>query len=276
MDTRNSIHPDHAKKMTTEELRREFLVTDIMSEGRTTVTYSHIDRVMLGGIVPTDKALSLPSGDLIASEFFLEKRELGVFNIGGPGFIEVGGKKYDMDYRDCLYLGRGEKEVSFQSKDKSKPAKFYYNSTPSFVDLPVKKITIEQARHVNLGSQDKCNLRVINQYIHPEVMESCQLTMGYTVVAENNVWNTMPAHLHERRMEVYFYCDFPEDQVVFHFMGEPTETRHLVMQPEQAAISPSWSIHGGAGTVNYSFIWGMAGENKDFGDMNVIPLTDMK
>jgi len=276
MDTRNSIHPDHAKRMTTDELRREFLVTDIMSEGKTTVTYSHIDRVILGGIVPTDKALSLPSGDLIASEFFLEKRELGVFNIGGPGLIEVSGKKYDVDYRDCLYLGRGEKEVSFQSKDKSNPAKFYYNSTPSFVDLPVKKITIDQARKVNLGSQDKCNVRVINQYIHPEVMDSCQLTMGYTVVAENNVWNTMPAHLHERRMEVYFYCDFPKDQVVFHFMGEPTETRHLIMQPEQAAISPSWSIHGGAGTVNYSFIWGMAGENKDFGDMDVIPLTEMK
>ncbi len=276
MDTRNSIHPDHAKKMTTDELRQEFLVTDIMSEGKTTVTYSHIDRVMLGGIVPTDKALSLPSGDLIASEFFLEKRELGVFNIGGPGLIEVSGKKYDIDYRDCLYIGRGEKEVSFQSKDKSNPAKFYYNSTPSFVDLPVKKITIDQARKVNLGSQDKCNVRVINQYIHPEVMDSCQLTMGYTVVAENNVWNTMPAHLHERRMEVYFYCDFPKDQVVFHFMGEPTETRHLIMQPEQAAISPSWSIHGGAGTVNYSFIWGMAGENKDFGDMDVIPLTEMK
>jgi len=276
MDTRNSIHPDHAKRLTTDELRQEFLVTDIMSEGKTTVTYSHIDRVMLGGIVPTDKALSLPSGDLIASEFFLEKRELGVFNIGGPGLIEVSGKKYDIDYRDCLYIGRGEKEVSFQSKDKSKPAKFYYNSTPSFVDLPVKKITIEQARKVNLGSQDKCNVRVINQYIHPEVMDSCQLTMGYTVVAENNVWNTMPAHLHERRMEVYFYCDFPKDQVVFHFMGEPTETRHLVMQPEQAAISPSWSIHGGAGTVNYSFIWGMAGENKDFGDMDVIPLIEMK
>ncbi|HKK64967.1 MAG TPA: 5-dehydro-4-deoxy-D-glucuronate isomerase [Clostridia bacterium] len=276
MDTRNSIHPDHAKKMTTDELRQEFLVTDIMSEGKTTVTYSHIDRVMLGGIVPTDKALSLPSGDLIASEFFLEKRELGVFNSGGPGLIEVSGKKYDIDYRDCLYIGRGEKEVSFQSKDKSNPAKFYYNSTPSFVDLPVKKITIDQARKVNLGSQDKCNVRVINQYIHPEVMDSCQLTMGYTVVAENNVWNTMPAHLHERRMEVYFYCDFPKDQVVFHFMGEPTETRHLIMQPEQAAISPSWSIHGGAGTVNYSFIWGMAGENKDFGDMDVIPLTEMK
>ena len=276
MDTRNSIHPDHAKRLTTDELRQEFLVTDIMGEGKTTVTYSHIDRVMLGGIVPTDKALSLPSGDLIASEFFLEKRELGVFNIGGPGLIEVSGKKYDIDYRDCLYIGRGEKEVSFQSKDKSNPAKFYYNSTPSFVDLPVKKITMEQARHVNLGSQDKCNVRVINQYIHPEVMDSCQLTMGYTVVAENNVWNTMPAHLHERRMEVYFYCDFPEDQVVFHFMGEPTETRHLIMQPEQAAISPSWSIHGGAGTVNYSFIWGMAGENKDFGDMDVIPLTEMK
>jgi len=163
MDTRNSIHPDHAKKMTTDELRQEFLVTDIMSEGKTTVTYSHIDRVILGGIVPTDKALSLPSGDLIASEFFLEKRELGVFNIGGPGLIEVSGKKYDIDYRDCLYIGRGEKEVSFQSKDKSNPAKFYYNSTPSFVDLPVKKITMEQARHVNLGSQDKCNVRVINQ-----------------------------------------------------------------------------------------------------------------
>jgi len=276
MDTRNSIHPDHAKRLTTDELRQEFLVTDIMSEGKTTVTYSHIDRVMLGGIVPIDQALPLPSGDLIASEFFLEKRELGVFNIGGSGLIEVSGKKYDMDYRDCLYIGRGEKEVSFQSKDKSNPAKFYYNSTPSFVDLPVKKITIEQARKVNLGSQDKCNVRVINQYIHPEVMDSCQLTMGYTVVAENNVWNTMPAHLHERRMEVYFYCDFPKDQVVFHFMGEPTETRHLIMQPEQAAISPSWSIHGGAGTVNYSFIWGMAGENKDFGDMDVIPLTEMK
>ena len=276
MDTRNSIHPEHAKRMTTDELRGEFLITEIMSPGKTTATYSHIDRVIVGGIVPTAKELLLPLGEVVASEFFLEKREIGIFNIGGPGLIEVGGNKYDMEFRDCLYIGRGEQEVSFQSKDKNTPAKFYYNSTPSFVDLPVRKITMEQARKVPLGSQDKCNVRVINQYIHPEVMDSCQLTMGYTVVHENNIWNTMPAHLHERRMEVYFYCDFSADQVVFHFMGEPTETRHLVIQPEQAVLSPSWSIHGGAGTVNYSFIWGMAGENKDFGDMDVIPLTEMK
>ena len=276
MDTRNSIHPEHAKRMTTDELRGEFLITEIMVPGKTTSTYSHIDRVIVGGVVPTDKALSLPAGEVVASEFFLEKREIGIFNIGGAGVIEVAGKKYDMEFRDCLYIGRGEKEVNFSSVDKSTPAKFYYNSTPSFVDLPVRKITMDQARKVPLGSQDKCNERVINQYIHPEVMDSCQLTMGYTVVHENNIWNTMPAHLHERRMEVYFYCDFPEDQVVFHFMGEPTETRHLIMRPEEAALSPSWSIHGGAGTVNYSFIWGMAGENKDFGDMDVIPLTEMK
>ncbi len=276
METRNSIHPEHAQLMTTEELRDEFLVTGIMEAGQVTATYTHIDRVILGGICPVDKALGLPSGDLIASEFFLEKREIGIFNVGGPGIIEVEGSAYDMDFRDCLYIGRGVKKVLLSSKDKTNPAKFYYNSTPSFVDLPVKKITIEMARHVNLGSADKCNVRVINQYIHPEVMESCQLTMGFTVVEKENVWNTMPAHLHERRMEVYFYTDFPEDEVVFHFMGEPQETRHLVVKRDEAVISPSWSIHGGAGTMAYSFIWGMAGENKDFGDMDVIPLVEMK
>ena len=276
METRNSIHPEHAQLMTTEELRDEFLVTGIMEAGQITATYTHIDRVILGGICPVDKTLGLPSGDLIASEFFLEKREIGIFNVGGPGSIEVEGAQFDMDFRDCLYIGRGAKKVLLSSKDKTNPAKFYYNSTPSFVDLPVKKITMEGARHVNLGSADKCNVRIINQYIHPEVMESCQLTMGLTVVEKENVWNTMPAHLHERRMEVYFYTDFPEDEVVFHFMGEPQETRHLVVKRDEAVISPSWSIHGGAGTMAYSFIWGMAGENKDFGDIDVIPLVEMR
>lgn len=276
METRNSIHPEHAKRMTTEELRSEFLVSGIMDPGKVTATYTHIDRVILGGIVPLDTALGLPSGDLVASEFLLEKREIGIFNVGGPGQIEVEGKKYDMDYRDCLYIGRGVKDVALSSRNKAEPARFYYNSTPSFVDLPIKKITLEGARKVNLGSADKSSTRVINQYIHPEVMESCQLTMGLTILEEGNIWNTMPAHLHERRMEVYFYTAFPEEEVVFHFMGEPQETRHLVVKRDEAVISPSWSIHGGAGTVAYNFIWGMAGENKDFGDMDVIPLVDMK
>jgi 4-deoxy-L-threo-5-hexosulose-uronate ketol-isomerase len=262
--------------MVTDELRREFLVTGIMKEDTTTATYTHIDRVVLGGMVPVKKSLELPAGENVASEFFLEKREAGIFNIGGPGVIEVDGTAYEMEPTDCLYIGRGHRNVSVRSKDAGNPARFYFNSTPSFFDLPVKKITMEQARKVNLGSQEKCSERVINQYIHPEVTDSCQLTMGYTVVHAKNIWNTMPAHLHERRMEVYFYCDFPKEEVVFHFMGEPQETRHLIVQCEQAVISPSWSIHGGAGTFNYSFIWGMAGENKDFGDMDVIPLTEMK
>jgi len=276
METRNSIHPEHAKRMTTEELRSEFLVTEIMKADEVTATYTHIDRVILGGIVPVQKKLGLPSGDLIASDYFLEKREIGIFNVGGPGMIKVGETEYEMSFRDCLYIGKGVEEAVFSSRDKKNPAKFYYNSTPSFIDLPTKKVTMETCRKVNLGSPDKCNVRVINQYIHPEVLDSCQLLMGFTVVEKENVWNTMPAHLHERRMEVYFYTDFPEEEVVFHFMGEAQETRHLIVKQNEAVISPSWSIHGGSGTTNYSFIWGMAGENKDFGDMDVIPLVEMK
>lgn len=276
MDIRNSIHPEHAKMMTTDELRREFLITEIMVPGKVSVTYSHIDRIIVGGIVPDRNPLGLPAGDLIFSDFFLQKREVGIFNIGGPGIIEVDGTSFSMNYQDCLYIGRGARYVSCSSSDAQAPAKYYYNSTPSFVDLPATKITMETARKVSLGSEEKCNVRVINQYIHPDVVESCQLTMGYTVVAANSVWNTMPSHLHERRMEVYFYCAVPEEEVVFHVMGEPAETRHLIVANEEAVISPSWSIHGGAGTCAYHFIWGMAGENKDFGDMEVIPLRMMK
>lgn len=276
METRESIHPEHVKRMTTDELRREFLVTDIMKKDEVTATYTHIDRVILGGIVPANKSLGLPSGDQIAADFFLQRREIGIFNLGGPGKITVEGTEYEMNLRDCLYIGKGVKDVQLSSTDKNNPAKYYYNSTPSFIEIPVKKISFEMARKVNLGSADKSNTRVINQYIHPAVMKSCQLSMGLTVLEEKNIWNTMPPHLHERRMEVYFYTDFPEDQIVFHFMGQPQETRHIVMKRDEAVISPSWSIHGGAGTTSYSFIWGMAGENQDFDDMDGIALVDMK
>jgi 4-deoxy-L-threo-5-hexosulose-uronate ketol-isomerase len=276
MNIRYPVHPEHVKTFDTNTLRKQFLVTDIFVPGTVTMTYSHIDRIIIGGVYPNGKSISLQVGKELAAEYFLERREMGIINVGGPGRVSVDGKQYELSFRDGLYIGRGAKEVSFSSDSSKGPPKFYFNSTPSFQNLPSKKITTEDALKIGVGEESTCTKRTIYQYIHPEIVDSSQLLMGLTELYASNVWNTMPPHTHGRRMEVYFYFNLPGDHVVFHFMGEPCETRHVVVRNEQAVISPSWSIHGGAGTTNYTFIWAMAGENQDFTDMDGVSLTEIR
>jgi 4-deoxy-L-threo-5-hexosulose-uronate ketol-isomerase len=280
MEIREPSNSKDAKHYTTDRLREEFLIEDLFASGKIKRVYSHIDRIITMGIEPSGEAIELGQ-DLdtmrnLGTDFFLERRELGVINMGDKGSITVDGKKYDMNTRDGLYVGRGAKEVLFESEDPNKPAKFYSLSAPAHMKFDTIRIDINKAKKIDMGSDENCNKRVINQYIQPDVMESCQLCMGLTQMAPGNVWNTMPCHTHERRMEVYAYFDIPENAVVFHYMGEPSETRHIVVRNEQAVISPSWSIHSGCGTCAYSFIWGMVGENQTFTDMDHIDLKDMR
>ncbi len=276
LDIRHPVHPDDSRFYTTEELREKYLIEKVFIADEVNLCYSHFDRIVAGGIMPVDKALKLEGGKEFGSEHFLERRELGVINIGGKGKITVDGTEYVLNPRDGLYVGMGAKDVVFESDDKAAPAKFYINSCPAHTTYPTVHIDITKAKKVPCGSEEESNKRVINQYIHPEVMKSCQLSMGLTELQPGSVWNTMPCHTHERRMEVYFYFDMDENSVVFHLMGEPDQTRHIVMQNEQAVISPSWSIHSGCGTKNYTFIWGMCGENQTFTDMDGIANTDLR
>lgn len=242
--------------------------------------YSHVDRMVTLGCMPVLETVAIDKGIDVwknfGTHYFLERREIGIFNIGGAGTITADGQAFHMGYKDCLYITKGTKEVTFASDDSSKPAKFYMVSAPAHKECRTTFIPIEKAAKKPLGAMETSNKRVINQFIHPDVLETCQLSMGMTVLDPGSVWNTMPAHTHERRMEVYMYFEIPEDNVVFHMMGEGTETRHIVMQNEQAVISPSWSIHAGAGTSNYTFIWAMGGENQAFDDMDVIPTTGLR
>ncbi len=276
MDIRHPVHPDHGKKMDTAELRKEFLIQNLFTSDEITLVYSHIDRIITGGIFPVNKTLTLKGAKELASEFFFEGREGGIINIGGEGTIVLDGTSYDMNSKDGFYIGRGTREVSFSSRDSKNPAKFYFLSGPAHHSYPSKWIPLSEANEVHLGSLEESNERTIHQYVHPAVLESCQLCMGMTILEPNCVWNTMPVHTHERRMEVYFYFNMDEDTVVFHLMGKPDETRHIVMRNEEAVISPSWSIHSGVGTKNYTFIWGMVGENKTFTDMDHVAMTDIK
>ncbi|MBN2050204.1 MAG: 5-dehydro-4-deoxy-D-glucuronate isomerase [Spirochaetales bacterium] len=276
MDIRHPVHPDHAKIMDTADLRRHFLITDLFQPGKLNLTYSHYDRIIVGGICPGKEELVLKGGKELGSEYFLEGREAGVINIGEAGWVKADGTRYDLGPRDAIYLGRGIKELSFGSVDPSKPAKLYLNSGPAHAAYPTKRITLQDAKKVHLGSREESNERTINQYIHPAVLEACQLSMGMTLLEPGCVWNTMPCHTHERRMEVYFYFDLPKDGVVFHYMGEPEETRHIVVRNEEVVLSPSWSLHSGVGTCGYTFIWGMVGENKTFTDMDNIPMSVLK
>jgi 4-deoxy-L-threo-5-hexosulose-uronate ketol-isomerase len=280
MDIRYSTGKEPFKTMTTEQLRQEFLIQNIFVENDVTSTYSHVDRIVTLGAMPTDKEIALDKnidamGDF-GVNFFLERRELGIINIGEEGSVKVDGKNYTLKHYDALYLPMGTKEVLLSSANSKSPAKFYMNSTPAHTAFPAKLITLEDAKHLHLGSLSESNERTINQYIHPDVLDTCQLSMGLTHLEEGSVWNTMPAHTHERRMEVYFYFDVPDDQVVFHFMGEPSQTRHIVMHNEEAVINPSWSIHAGSGTKNYTFIWSMAGENRTYSDQDHIKTTDLR
>jgi len=276
VDIRYANHPEDSKKYTTEELRKYYHVENIFKKDEIYLTYSHVDRIVFGGAMPTDGELSLTAGKEMGVDFFLQRREMGVINVGGEGSIILDGSEYEMKKRDGLYIGMGIKEVKFKSKDKSNPAKFYINSVPAHRSYPIAKIDIKNANPVQCGEQENVNKRTIYQYVHPSVCESCQLLMGMTVLEPGNVWNTMPCHTHERRMEVYFYFDMDEDTRVFHLMGEPQETRHIVMKNEEATISPSWSIHSGVGTASYTFIWGMCGENQTFDDMDHVKMQDLK
>lgn len=280
MDIRYSANQRDFKRYTTEEIRGEFLIENLYKKDEVVAVYSHVDRMVTLGCMPVEEAVSISKGiDVWANfgtDYFLERREIGIFNIGGAGKIKADGEVFEMGYKDCLYITKGTKEVTFESKSPDAPAKFYMVSAPAHTSYQTTFIPIEKAAKKPLGSMETSNKRVINQFIHPDVLKTCQLSMGMTVLEPGSVWNTMPAHTHERRMEVYMYFEVPENQVVFHMMGEGTETRHIVMQNEQAVISPSWSIHSGAGTSNYTFIWAMGGENQAFDDMDNIATTDLR
>lgn len=280
MQVRQPANSRDAKHYDTSRLREEFLITELFTPGNVKRVYSHIDRIITMGFCPADKGIELGENlDIMANlgtNFFLERRELGSINVGGSGKITVDGTEYKLANYDGLYVGMGAKKVVFTSDDASNPAKFYTLSAPAHKSYPNAHVDITKAKKVQMGDDIACNKRVINQYIHPEVMDTCQLMMGLTEMADGNVWNTMPCHTHERRMEVYFYFNLDEDSAVFHYMGEPSETRHIVVRNEEAVISPSWSIHSGCGTKAYKFIWGMVGENQTFPDMDHIAVKDLK
>lgn len=279
MDIRYASHPEDVKFYTTEELRREFLIQNLFQENDVHMVYSHVDRIITAGAMPTTEKVDLEKNvdceKNLGVSYFLERREMGIINIGGKGTVVVGDETFELDNRDGLYIGMGNKTIYFTSEDPSKPAKFYINCAPAHTSYPNVKISINDATPLHLGSDEQSNKRTIYQYVHPNVLQSCQLLMGMTILEPQNVWNTMPCHTHERRMEVYFYFDMDDDNLVFHYMGQPHETRHIVMRNEEAVISPSWSIHSGCGTKNYTFIWGMVGENQTFTDMDGIEMKDL-
>lgn len=276
MEVRNATNPQDVKFYDTARLRKEFLIDDLFQPDAVKTVYSHIDRIITGSAVPTAKALSLPSGDALHAKSFLERRELGVINIGGAGSVTVDGTNYALRHKDGLYIGMGAGDVIFESTDAANPAMFYFNSAPAHKEYPTVLIKPEDCAKVELGSQEASNHRTICKYILPGQVESCQLVMGMTNLMPGNVWNTMPCHTHDRRMEVYLYFNLSEDAVVFHYMGEPSETRHIVVRNQQAIISPSWSIHSASGTQGYSFIWGMVGENQAFDDMDAVAMQNLK
>jgi len=276
MEIRYSWHPNDVKHYTTEQLREHFLIQELFIPGKLKTVYSHVDRIMVLGACPSGSAIKLEAGKELGVTYFLERRELGIINVGGAGTVTLDGEKYDLNPRDGLYVGMGVKDVVLESKDANNSAKFYMNSAPAHKSYPICKVDVSTAAKTPLGDPSTSNVRTIYKFIHPDVMPTCQLLMGLTMLDPNNMWNTMPSHTHERRMEVYFYFDIPDNNAVFHMMGQPDETRHIVIKNEDAVISPSWSIHSGVGTHNYSFIWGMVGENQTFDDMDGIQIKDMK
>lgn len=276
MEVRYASHYEDVKHYDTTELRKHFLIENLFTPGKLNMVYSHVDRIIVAGAVPTDKPLYLEASKELGSNYFLERREMGIINIGGTGIVNLDGERYELNNSDGLYVGMGIKEVSFESLDANNPAKFYINSGTAHKSYPTVKISLDQANKVKAGTDEECNKRTINQYVHPAVCQSCQLVMGMTILEPGSIWNTMPCHTHDRRMEVYLYFNMDENNVVFHFMGTPNETRHIVVKNEQAVISPSWSIHSGVGTKNYTFIWGMVGENQTFTDMDEIPTKDLR
>lgn len=274
-ETRYASSPEAVKAYNTSQLREEFLIDDLMQLGKINLTYTNYDRYIAGSVVPTSP-LKLEAIDPLKADYFLQRRELGIINVGESGSVDVDGTSYTLGHKDALYIGMGNKEIVFKSHNPKKPAKFYLNSAPAHTDHPTKKVSLAEANKLELGSLETANHRTVNQMIIGGVVTSCQLQMGMTELKTGSVWNTMPAHVHDRRMEVYYYLDVPKDQAVCHFMGQPNETRHIWMHDHQAVISPPWSIHCGSGTSSYTFIWGMAGENLDYTDMDVAKITDLK
>lgn len=277
MEIRYATNPAATKAFDTEQLRNEYLIEGLFVPGELKLVYSHVDRIITGGVIPTSQAIALEADRKeMGAEFFLARREIGIINVGPRGSVVVDGEEFVMETKDCLYIGLGKREVLFKSEDSANPARFYLNSTPAHKEYPTAKAAISEAEPNHLGSITNSNERTIYKYIHEQGIKSCQLVMGMTLLKPGNMWNTMPCHTHNRRSEVYFYFDMPEDGVVFHLMGEPTETRHVVVRNEQAIISPSWSIHSGVGTSNYTFIWGMAGENQEFADMDAVTMKELR
>ena len=276
MDIRQPANPKDFESYTTERMRKEFLVQNLFLPGSVNLTYSYIDRMIIGGICP-NKPLTLEGGKELGTAFFLERRELGVINVGPAGSVQVDGQTYELAMNDGLYVGQGTKNVVFSSKNPTEPARFYLLSGPAHKAYPAQKITMDEAESSRIGMPEQSNVRVLNKYIHPEGVQSANLVMGLTVVEPGNVWNSMPpCHTHARRMEVYFYYNLKPDAVLFHLMGEPERTRHIVVRNEEAVISPSWSIHAGAGISDYCFIWGMVGDNQTFSDMDVVEVDRLK
>ncbi len=275
-ESRYAVSPIEAKQMDTAALRKNFLIEKLFVADECIWVLSFFDRFMTGGVMPVHKPVRLVAPDKLKASYFLERRELGIINVGGEGMIIANGETYELGFKEALYIGQGTEEVQFASKDPDAPAKFYLNSTPAHTNYPIRKVSRKDAEVVVLGTLEMANHRTINKLLVNSVLPTCQLQMGMTELKPGSVWNTMPAHTHDRRMEVYFYFEVPEGQSVCHFMGEPQETRHIWMQNEQAVISPNWSIHSGAGTSNYTFIWGMAGENLDYGDMDFCAIQDLK
>ena len=279
MELRTAASPKDVKHYDTTRLREEFLISDLFKVNEIKTVYSHIDRIIIGSAVPAGEKLVLTAGEEIRAEYFLQRREMGIINIGGKGTVTVDGTAYELGYKDGMYIGMGSKDITFESADANEPAKFYFNSAPAHKTYPTVRITLDDIKpenKVELGSLEDSNHRVINKYILPGQVESCQLVMGMTQLKPGSVWNTMPCHTHDRRMEVYLYFEVTDDAVVFHYMGEPNETRHIVMRNEEAVISPSWSIHSASGTRAYTFIWGMVGENQAFDDMDHVAMKDLR
>lgn len=275
-EIRYAAHPTDAKGYDTQRLRRDFLIEHLFGENEVNMVYSMYDRMVVGGAMPVNEDVKLEAIDPLKAPFFTTRREIGVFNVGGSGCVKVGNEVFELDFKEALYIGRGDRDVVFCSQDERQPAKFYFNSTTAHAVYPSKKVTKQDAVVAHMGSLEMSNERDINKMIVNQVLPTCQLQMGMTELSPGSVWNTMPAHVHSRRMEAYFYFEVPKGQAVCHFMGEPEETRHIWMQGEQAVLSPEWSIHSAAATHNYTFIWGMGGENLDYSDQDFREITDLR
>jgi 4-deoxy-L-threo-5-hexosulose-uronate ketol-isomerase len=276
VSVRQVVGPEDAAKRDTQGLRDGFVIEGLFREGEANLTYSHLDRMIVGGVMPDTKPLEIAAIAQTGTERFLDRREAAVVNIGGAGTVSVAGKRYELDFQEALYIGMGEGALSFTSLDVAEPALFYLLSAPAHRACPTVHITREMAKKVTVGTAEESNARTINQYVHPDVCESCQLLVGLTMFEPGSVWNTMPAHVHDRRMEVYLYFGMQETTRIFHFMGEPGETRHVVLKNHEAVLSPGWSIHSGAGTGRYAFIWAMAGDNMSFTDMDKVPMEALR